>query len=81
MTEEIPLLKEALTKTSSPKETQPRAQEKKESPASEQNKKRKKRKKIFKYKKYMKSLTRPTLKKVKPFSLPDAVLFKKIDKI
>lgn len=40
-----------------------------------------KRKKRIKYKKFMKSLLTPKMKKNKPFTLPEAVHFKKVDKI
>ena len=53
-----------------------------EPPKDRPNKKKKrKRKKRIKYKKFMKSLLMPKIKKNKPFSLPEAVRFKKIDQI
>lgn len=50
-------------------------------PKNNKPKKLKKRKRTSTYKKFMKSALLPKLKKPKPFALPKAVQFKKIDKI
>ena len=52
-------------------------------PSKDNSKKRKKRKrkKRISYKQILQSILMPKIKKTKPFTLPEAVHFKKVDKI
>jgi hypothetical protein len=61
--------------------SQPSQNEVIDEPSKDKPTKRRKRKKRIKYKKFMKSLLKPKMKKKKPFSLPKAVHFKKVDHI